>query len=481
MKISQYFGLNKSQYELDFVDIDTDQDIPLFLDPYFLSVRNDNWSINATRTVQSFFSHFLMLVRSGNEDQARALFSHLHEPNETCLGMSKGVPSGRGIGSQDADDIFDSIIRSRAVTTGVLGHLEDTRLFVEGVGKDKIPDMTTNIIRKDLIEYTQQQCKLWGIPLTSNVPTGDMWDKVNRRWTNEYNEMLIVDGKKILLVPKLVVSYTDKHTPDQYTQHFVLNFLQNEHLRMNSALVQTRRLKDGTEKKFVTKKSIKESMRIDKEYLKTFTENHPDVFKEFKDRLPERVSTIPQEEFADIDKNTVIDYLIEKLQSINTGAQEATEYHKTVTGILELVFYPYIMSPVVENEIHNGRKRIDITFDNAAETGFFFRLSNTYGIPSQFIHVECKNYSKDVANPELDQLSGRFSPNRGQFGLMLCRTVDDMDRLLERCADTYSDSRGLIIPLIDDDLIFLLNEAKADREKFINQFLMERYRSIGLR
>jgi hypothetical protein len=481
MKISKYFNLDKSQYELDFVDIDTTQDIPLFLDPYFLSIRNDNWSINATRALRSFFTHFLTLIRNGLEDQARELFSHLHEPNETCLGLSKGRPSGRGIGTQDADDIFESILRSRAATTGVLEHLEDTRLFVEGVGKDKISDMATNIIRKDLIEYTQQQCRLWDIPLTPNVPTGDMWDKGKRRWTNEYDEMLIVDGKKILLVPKLVVSYTDKHTPDQYAQHFVLNFLQNEHLRMNSALVQTRRLKDGTEKRFVTKQSIKESMRIDKEYLKTFTENHPDVFREFKDRLPERASIKPQEEFAYIDKNTVIDYLIEKLQSIGAGSQEATEYHKTVTGILELVFYPHLMSPIVENEIHSGRKRIDITFDNAAETGFFFRLSNTYKIPSQFIHIECKNYSKDVANPELDQLSGRFSPNRGQFGLMLCRTVNDMDRLLARCADTYSDNRGLIIPLVDDDLIFLLNEAKANREESIDQFLMKRYRSIGLR
>ena len=481
MRISQHFSLNKSQYELDFVDIDTDEDLPLFLDPYFLSIRNDNWSINAVRTIQSFFSHFLMLVRSGNEDRARELFSHLHEPNETCLGMSKGMPSGRGIGMQDADDIFESIIKSEAVKTGILEHLEDTRLFVEGVGKDKISDMTTNIIRKDLIEYTQQQCKLWGIPLSSNVPTGDIWDKVHRRWTNEYSDMLIVDGKKILLVPKAVVSYTDKHTPEQYTQHFVLNFLQHEHLRMNSALVQTKKYKDGTEKKFVTKKSIKESTIIDKEFLKNFTENYPEVFREFKEKLPDRVDMVSQEEFAVDDKNSVIDYLIDKLQSIETGAKNATEYHKTVTGILELIFYPHLITPAVENEIHSGRKRIDITFNNAAETGFFYRLPTTYRIPSSFIHIECKNYSKDVSNPELDQLSGRFSPNRGQFGLMLCRSVDNMDRLLDRCADTYSDSRGLIIPLVDEDLIYLLNAIKNDKEENIDKLLMDRFRKLGVR
>ena len=36
VKISELFDLKKSQYELDFVDINPDIDTPLFLDQYYI-------------------------------------------------------------------------------------------------------------------------------------------------------------------------------------------------------------------------------------------------------------------------------------------------------------------------------------------------------------------------------------------------------------------------------------------------------------
>ena len=88
---------------------------------------------------------------------------HLHEPKPTCLGLSKGRPKGSGVGNEDADKIYESLLESRAIQTGLIHEIEDNILFVDNFGKDKLSDMTTNIIRKHLIKYTSAQCNLHNI------------------------------------------------------------------------------------------------------------------------------------------------------------------------------------------------------------------------------------------------------------------------------------------------------------------------------
>lgn len=258
MRISQKFNLGKTQHELDFVDIDTNRDAPLFIDPYFLSTRNNPWSISASRTVQNFFDYLLALIQQRQNTTALGLFDHLHEPNETCLGLSRGAPSGRGVGSEESQKIFESISGSRAAQTGLLEHLEDCTIFIDGIGKDKLSDMTTNLIRGHLIEYTKTQCEIWKIPLEQSVASGAIWNRALRRWEETHTDMLVVDGRKILLVPKGIVSYSKAYIPYQFHQHYVLNFHQNEQLRLNGPLVQTKKRKDGSERKFVTKVDVKD-------------------------------------------------------------------------------------------------------------------------------------------------------------------------------------------------------------------------------
>lgn len=477
VKISKLFRLNKSQYELDFVDIDPDVDTPLFLDPYYISKCDFPFAIDAHNTIRSYFEFLLALLRGNRIKQAEELFSHLGESNDICMGMSKGKPRGHGMGPEDTVAIFSELLKSRAIKSGVMEDIEDFRIFVPNVDKDKVSDMTANIIKKHLIVYTQEQCNLHGIPLVESVPSGMYWDSRRKIWDNQYTERLIISESPILLVPKRIVSFTDKYTSGEYRQHFVLNFLQNENLRLQTSLVQ--KYKSGEE--YVTKKSVvdHEGM-IDKEYLIRFTEQHPEVFADFKKQTSKKISHINGAVLENLDAESICEHLMSKLASIPSGTADASNYHNLIIGILELLLYPNLSSPKKEHAIHEGRKRIDITFNNSAETGFFYTLPNNNAtLPCPFVFVECKNYTGEVANPELDQLSGRFSNRRGKVGILACRTLDHNDAFIKRCADTFEDDRGLIIPITDDDLNIALTNFPLQGPDALEEILAQKYEQIA--
>jgi hypothetical protein len=158
------------------------------------------------------------------------------------------------------------------------------------------------------------------------------------------------------------------------------------------------------------------------------------------------------------------------------GQEHATAYEKAVEGLLTALFYPDLTNPRVQDKIHNGRKRIDVTYTNMATAGFFEWLSKHY--PSASIFVECKNYGKDVANPEIDQLSGRFSPSRGRVGFLICRQFENKSLFQQRCIDTANDDRGFIIPLDDSDLAALVEVRKAQPFYQLWHVLSDRFRAL---
>ncbi|EOZ2478329.1 hypothetical protein [Listeria monocytogenes] len=164
----------------------------------------------------------------------------------------------------------------------------------------------------------------------------------------------------------------------------------------------------------------------------------------------------------------IIDSLIYGFKEIKTGSKDANTFHEHIIATMTFLFYPSLINPVKEKEIHDGRKRIDLVYDNAAESGYFFGLSTVKDIPSSYIFVECKNYTKDIANPELDQLNGRFSPNRGKMGFMVFRNCSDETALFQRCSDYYNDNKNLIIPLQDKDFLKVLNQLKVDLDSDVS-------------
>jgi hypothetical protein len=88
--------------------------------------------------------------------------------------------------------------------------------------------------------------------------------------------------------------------------------------------------------------------------------------------------------------------------------------------------------------------------------------------------VECKNYGKEIGNPEIDQLQGRFSDKRGVFGILLCRSIDDKQKMIERCKDVVNDRKGFIIVLEDKDIITLLKLKDQQDEQAIDNLFTKK-------
>ena len=131
-------------------------------------------------------------------------------------------------------------------------------------------------------------------------------------------------------------------------------------------------------------------------------------------------------DFVDIDLN---------VSGISTGNNDATAYHRAAMGICTFLFFPNLIRPVKEFEQHEGRKRVDIKYTNAAEGGFFHARMVSPQTRAHSVFVECKNYTRDLNNPELDQITGRFGHQRGWFGMLLCRQIENRDRITAGCRD----------------------------------------------
>lgn len=464
-RFSEIFNLNLEQPQLDFVDITPAIDTPLFIDPFAISIKGDSWSQICHEHIAHFFQTALDHIRAGRASQARIMLNGLSEPNETCLGFSQGQPSGRGVSGKQALDLYESLARSQAAKTGMLEELAECDLFVEGIARDKISDITTNIIRRLLIEYTQAQCELHGIELLGTYPTGRFWDIENRCWRSDYVPLPVVDGKRIILVPKYSVRRKMAINAQEYYSHHILRFIQDEEFENNSTLVRV--LANG-ERRPPYKKTLKEKFPFSKDFIATFSQNNPEVLAGYKELYSqmEGAEGPPRNRDLDEDFDEVLfsKALQNRLQEISKGSDEAEDYHRFIVGALEFIFWPNLIYPRKETPIHGGRKRIDITYTNASKGGFFYRVHTAHEIASNMIMVECKNYSKDPANPELDQLSGRFSINRGKLGMLLYRDAKNYEQICKRCKDTASDGRGFILPLGDEQVLDYLDMiAKGQR------------------
>lgn len=148
-----------------------------------------------------------------------------------------------------------------------------------------------------------------------------------------------------------------------------------------------------------------------------------------------------------------------------------------IFNILKFVFDNSLSKPEKEDHWDDKTQRVDITFKNLRERGFFKQLADGYNITCPNIFIECKNYSKDVANPEFSQIHNRLNNIRGQFGIIVCRKIRNFQNIKTRQITLAKDNKYVII--LDDSGIKKIVEWKIKNEdNQINDYLEARFKEL---
>lgn len=173
-----------------------------------------------------------------------------------------------------------------------------------------------------------------------------------------------------------------------------------------------------------------------------------------------------------------IERISDELKSIRPGRDDAARFHAFVKDLLVLIFAPELFNPIAEDRLHEGRGRIDIVFTNGAEMGYFADLSYRHNIICPVVFFECKNYSDDIGGNEFAQLTARFSDRRCKVGFIVCRSIDDTERVQKRCKDCFHARHEHVVVLTDNDLIAMAKLKSLNDSHGISAYLRSKFHPI---
>lgn len=234
--ITTHYGITGS---VPFEDVDVACDNRIFVDPHAIRLSKGPvpFVTDAVAALDTFFdtvSHDAMSNNTTDHDHGLDLLQHFREPWETRMGMSDSGFSGRG-GADDVGTWIWKALRTdlaALLQVGVLKHLEDLPLFVEGVDRDITSDITTRITFAPLADFTESMVNAYpqftAHHHTTRSVERQVWSSTAKRWELKYVELPVVDGKPLLLVPKGWARSWLLMSAGRYYETQVLSFAQIE-------------------------------------------------------------------------------------------------------------------------------------------------------------------------------------------------------------------------------------------------------------
>jgi hypothetical protein len=187
MLASKNFGIRRTSKD-DWFDTIVNADTELFVDPFLIFKDSAEFWRTAHDEVIEHFNRAFLLIAEGNSNPKSIQYKKAlalliaHEPKEFCLGYTARGTQGAGSGWGYAKSIAAAI--ADAIARGIVHprHFEELGILNEGIGADRISDITCTILKRRLIEYTREIAVRHRIPTANHRLFAGAFDDRRLRW-----------------------------------------------------------------------------------------------------------------------------------------------------------------------------------------------------------------------------------------------------------------------------------------------------------
>ena len=425
-------GLPFGQAEVDFVIPDIEQDVPLCIDPFLLYKSRDPGLRDLHKSVVTVFNEGIRRFQAGDERGLNELI-RFPEAKEIGFGYSKTGTGGRGLGDKLNAILAEALVAAGELVDRGFSHVEELQLLVLGVGPDLTSDITANLIKTYLAQYTLTQAEQWSIPVSSHVPLRHAFDHSTFEWRDEYVDLPTnpLSGGPLLLVPRRMVRLLPGINYEDYRKTDAARFLPAGNRQIGMA---------GRAKPEIVAATRKQLAVLDR-------------YVDRKERTASgAIPALGESRASEAEIASTASRLKRRLRELPAGRADAASYHDLVLEVMNFLFAPDLTDGEKEVRTVDGTDRRDLIFTNEGEASFLRYIRDSYGL---LLLIECKNTASLEAK-DLNQTAAYLGARIGHLGFVTTRSSAS-DAVLRKSYsifnDTSSSPRKVIIVLSDEDLL----------------------------
>lgn len=421
-RLNDFYGIYLCQSEVDFAIPFLDEDIPLYIDPFRLW-QSPAYQDNGLHILfKNSFNGLGKMYVDGQRDRSVEILQRISECNEVGLGNSK-TRCGKRIGESLASNILDVYEKIPAVRECGLDHPEIIQLLVDGISKDRISDITANLLGSFLIDYTIQECARYGMP--TEACSFEYLDVKSFTFKRDNCNLPVNPKTKqpLWLVPKRWLRRNMWLNGDDYLNHYLVERIESLR-RLEIDMVTYNR----------------ENFNVLTEYVKA------------KERTAADCKNDPL--FGQI-PITSAKRKLSTIKKLPTGKEGNADkkYEEEVCQLMASLLYPHLDFAQAQSRTESGTQIRDLVFYNNISHPFLKEINEFFG--SQQIVVELKNV-EEVSKEHINQLNRYLNPIFGSFGIIVTRNRPKKS-VFQHTIDLWSGQRKCILIMDDSDVELMVN------------------------